>query len=52
MTKTAVLIDGNYFLKRARKLWGDVDPESRAAQCHAYALQHIAIPRKKDSRMW
>lgn len=47
MTKTAVLIDGNYFLKRARKLWGDVDPESRAAQCHAYALQHIAIPRKK-----
>lgn len=35
------------FLSAPESSGGDVDPESRAAQCHAYALQHIAIPRKK-----
>lgn len=47
MTKTAVLIDGNFFIKRARKLWGEAAPERRAAECHAYALRHIAIKRKR-----
>lgn len=47
MTKTAVLIDGNFFLKRARKIWGAATPERRAAECHAYALRHIAIKRKR-----
>lgn len=46
MTRTAVLIDGNFFLKRARRLWGDTSPEKRASECHAYALRHIFAKRK------
>ena len=46
MTRTAVLIDGNFFLKRARRLWGDTSPEKRASECHAYALRHISAKRK------
>lgn len=46
MTRTAVLIDGDFFLKRARRLWGDTSPEKRASECHAYALRHIFAKRK------
>lgn len=46
MTRTAVLIDGDFFLKRARRLWGDASPEKRASECHAYALRHIFAKRK------
>lgn len=47
MTKTAILIDGNYYLHRAKKLWGEAAPEKRASELHEYALRHIDTKRSK-----
>ena len=45
MTKTAVLVDGNFYLHRARKLWGEKGPEERAKELHEYAILHITKSR-------
>ncbi len=45
VTTTAILVDGNYYLRRARKLWGDKSPEERADELHDYALKHITHSR-------
>lgn len=41
MTKTAILIDGGFYRKRARKLWGEKAPEDRAEELNRYAFRHI-----------
>lgn len=47
MAKTAVLVDGNYYLRRAKALWGDQpSPEERARELHEYALRHITQRRE------
>lgn len=47
MAKTAILVDGGYYLKRAKKLWGDnLAPEERARELHEYALRHITQKRE------
>ena len=47
MAKTAILVDGGYYLKRANRLWGDsVAPEERARELHEYALRHITQKRE------
>lgn len=43
MTKTAILVDGNYYLRRARVLWGDKSPLDRVSELHEYALKHIGF---------
>lgn len=53
MSKTAVLIDGSFYLHMAEKHWGPKSPAVRADELHQYALSHIAIKRKaaeEDSR--
>lgn len=47
MTKTAVLVDGNYYLRRAKKLWGTTSPDRRARELHDYALAHITARRSR-----
>ncbi|EUB32648.1 NYN domain-containing protein [Olsenella uli] len=48
MARTAILVDGNYYLHRARMLWGRIKaPEERAAELHSYAIKHITIRRDK-----
>lgn len=41
MTKTAILVDGGFYRKRARKLWGKKTPEERADELNAYVFRHI-----------
>lgn len=45
MAKTAVLIDGSFYLHMAKKLWGDKSPAVRADELHRYALSHILVKR-------
>ena len=47
MSKTAILVDGNFYLHRSKRLWGELSPEKRADELHTYALRHITLPRKK-----
>ena len=46
MTKTAILVDGGFYRKRAASLWGKKTAQDRADELHDYAFKHIA--RKTD----
>lgn len=41
MTKTAILVDGGFYRKRAHKLWGPKAPEERADELNRYVFRHI-----------
>lgn len=41
MTKTAILIDGGFYRKRAKALWGEKDAAERAEELNRYAFRHI-----------
>ena len=45
MTKTAILVDGGFYRKRAAKLWGKKAPEDRAEELNRYAFRHILEKR-------
>lgn len=47
MTRTAILVDGGYYLRRAKRLWGLKAADSRADELHEYALSHINQKRNK-----
>lgn len=47
MPKTAILVDGSFYLKRALSLWGEKSPEVRASELHDYALSHISVSRNR-----
>lgn len=39
--KTAILVDGGFYRKRARALWGNKVPELRAKELHEYCYKHL-----------
>ena len=41
MSKTAILVDGGFYRKRAKKLWGDHSPQETATGLIAYAKRHL-----------
>lgn len=41
MTKTAILVDGAFYLKRAKILFGEKTPEQRADELYMYCNRHI-----------
>lgn len=41
MIKTAILVDGAFYRKRAYTLFGDVSPEERAKELSSYCHRHI-----------
>ena len=45
MTKTAILVDGGFYRKRATKLWGKKTGEDRADELYKYVFRHLD---KKD----
>lgn len=45
MAKTAIMVDGGFYRKRARHLWGMKTAEERAKELEAYCKAHI---RRKD----
>lgn len=45
MIRTAILVDGGFYRKRAKFLWGEKTAEQRAAELNAYCYAHL----KNDS---
>ena len=41
MIKTAILVDGGFYRRRAKYLWGDKTAEARAKELYAYCQTHI-----------
>lgn len=41
VTTTAILVDGGFYRKRARYLWGEKTAESRARELSAYCMAHL-----------
>lgn len=41
MSKTAILIDGGFYRKRAKHLWGEKAAEERAKELEAYCSAHL-----------
>ena len=41
MIKTAILVDGAFYRKRAYTLFGDISPAERAKELSAYCHRHI-----------
>ena len=39
--RTAVLVDGGFYRKRSKYLWGKKTPEKRADELYAYCMAHI-----------
>ena len=44
--KTAILVDGGYYRKRAMALWGRKDADSRADELFSYCLLHLDLPEE------
>ncbi|MBQ9000295.1 MAG: NYN domain-containing protein [Eggerthellaceae bacterium] len=42
MAKTAVLVDGGFYRKRAQCLWGAKSPKKRAQELNDYVFMHLA----------
>ena len=41
MIRTAILVDGGFYRKRAAYLWGKKSAEERAKELNAYCLAHL-----------
>lgn len=41
MIKTAIMVDGAFYRKRAYYFWGDISPAERAKELYHYCLRHI-----------
>jgi hypothetical protein len=47
MVRTAILIDGGFYRKRAISLWGQKSPEQRAGELVNYCVRHLTEPHDK-----
>ena len=47
MIKTAILVDGAFYRKRAYNLFGDLTPSERAKELEDYCKRHI-----KEVKSW
>ena len=50
MTRTAILVDGGFYRKRASHLWGKLDPNQRANELNAYCRAHLKDKDGTESR--
>jgi hypothetical protein len=48
MIRTAVLVDGGFYRKRATALWGQKSPEERAWELVKYCSLHLTEPYDKE----
>lgn len=48
--KTAILVDGGFYRKRASHLWGKKDPHKRAEELIAYCFAHLRYEKQYDDR--
>ena len=47
MTNTAILVDGGFYQRRARAIWGAQSPEQRVRELYSYCMKHLNY---KDER--
>ncbi|HEY5466104.1 MAG TPA: NYN domain-containing protein [Clostridia bacterium] len=52
MNRTAILIDGGFFVKRAIKLWGKKSPEELAKILQDYCIRHIKQNREDYHQLY
>ena len=50
MTRTAIMVDGGFYRKRAKRLWGDKSPQARADELGRYIFKHLAKTDGRNSR--
>lgn len=50
MVKTAILVDGGFYRKRAKYLWGEKTAEERAKELSAYCQAHLHDKASGESR--
>ena len=50
MIKTAILVDGGFYRKRARFLWGEKTAEERAIELNGYCKAHIKGSSKEEAK--
>jgi len=50
LIRTAILVDGGFYRKRAHFLWGKKSPEGRANELIAYCNAHINDSKEKEDR--
>ena len=48
MIRTAILVDGGFYRKRAKALWGDLTAEARAKELVAYCQAHVRNSSKDE----
>jgi uncharacterized LabA/DUF88 family protein len=48
MIRTAILVDGGFYRKRAKYLWGDLPAEARAKELVAYCQAHVHYNSKDE----
>lgn len=48
--KTAILVDGGFYRKRANHLWGKKPPAKRAEELMAYCRAHLRYEQQYDDR--
>ena len=41
MLKTAIMVDGGFYQKRAQYLWGSMSPKDRAMELYKYCCRHL-----------
>lgn len=49
MTKTAILVDGAFYLKRAKILFGEKSPIERADELYMYCIRHLHSKEHKKA---
>ena len=50
MIRTAILVDGGFYRKRAKYLWGEKDAQARAKELAAYCQAHLHDNGSDDER--
>jgi len=48
MSKTAIFVDGGFYRKRAKTLWGKKTPDDRASELYAYCQAHLKHEQRHD----
>lgn len=51
MIRTAILVDGGFYRKRANHLWGPLTAEERADELQAYCHTHIHLKDGGEKRI-
>lgn len=46
--KTAILVDGGFYRRRAKSIWGDKTPSERADELHKYCMNHLHYKNEKN----